>query len=133
MRKLFITALIVAASFSMALGQSQQGGSTPGGDQIPNMGHAPTQPNGVGRLDLRIVDENGNPVEGAFAKLESHRSDGYFCESWNSSNAKGVAVLPPIHMGSLTLIIKAKGFQTLKIEVPVDSLSEPVHVTLHSK
>ena len=133
MRKLFITALIIVASFGLALGQSQQNGSTPGGDDTPNMGRAPSQPNGVGRLDLRVVDENGNPVEGAYAKLESHRSDGYFCESWNSTNQKGVAVLPPIHMGKLDLIIKAKGFQTLKIEVPVDSLSEPVHVTLHKK
>ena len=133
MRKLFITALIVAASFSLALGQSQQGSSTPGGDETPNMGRAPSQPNGVGRLELSILVENGNPVEGAFAKLESHRSDGYFCESWNSSNARGVAVLPPIHMGQLNLIIKAKGYQTLKIEVPVDSLSEPVHIVLHKK
>ena len=133
MRKLFITALIIAASFSLALGQSQQNGSTPSGDEIPNMGRAPSQPNGVGRLDLRVVDENGNPVQGAFAKLESHRTDGYFCESWNSTDAKGVSVLPPIHMGKLNLIIKAKGYETLKIEVPTDSLSEPVRVTMHKK
>jgi hypothetical protein len=133
MRKLFITALIIAASFSLSLGQSPQGGSSQSNDDIPNMGRAPSQPNGIGRLDLRVVDENGNPVKGAFAKLESSRSDGYFCESWNSSNDHGVAVLPPIHMGTLKLIIKAKGYQTLKIEVPTSSLSEPVHVTLHSK
>jgi hypothetical protein len=133
MRKLFITALIVAASFSLALGQSQQNGSTQNNAEIPNMGQAPKQPNGIGRLDLRVVDENGNPVEGAFAKLDSHRSDGFFCESWNSTDSKGVAVLPPIHMGTLKLIIKAKGYQTVKIDVPVNSLSEPVHVTLHKK
>lgn len=130
MRKFFITALIVLASFSLTLGQSQQGGSTQGKDETPNMGHAPTEPNGIGRLDLRVVDENGNPVMNAFAKLESHRSDGYLCESWNTTNAKGVAVLPPIHMGNLTLYVKAKGYKTLKIEIPVNSLSEPVHVTL---
>jgi hypothetical protein len=133
MRKLFITALIIAASFSLSLGQGQQGGSAQSNDDIPNMGRAPSQPNGIGRLDLRIVDENGNPVKGAFAKLESNRSDGFFCESWNSSNDHGVAVLPPIHIGTLKLIIKAKGYQTLKIDVPASSLSEPVHVTLHSK
>lgn len=133
MRKLFITALIIAASFSLALGQSQQNGSTPGGDETPNMGRAPSQPNGVGRLDLRVVDETGNPVEGAFAKLESHRSDGFFCESWNSTNAKGIAVLPPLHMGKLNLVIKAKGYETQKLEVPTDSLSEPVRVTMHKK
>jgi hypothetical protein len=132
MRKLFIAALIIAASFSLSLGQGQQGGVQTG-DDIPNMGRAPSQPNGIGRLDLRVVDENGNPVKGAYAKLESERSDGYFCESWNSTNDKGIAVLPPIHMGELTLVIKAKGYQTLKIDVPTNSLSEPVKVTLHKK
>ncbi|HEX8922241.1 MAG TPA: carboxypeptidase-like regulatory domain-containing protein [Pyrinomonadaceae bacterium] len=132
MRKLFIAALIIAASFSLSLGQGQQGGAQTG-DDTPNMGRAPSQPNGVGRLDLRVVDEDGNPVKGAFAKLESERSDGYFCETWNSTNNKGIAVLPPIHMGELTLVIKAKGFQTLKINVPTNSLSEPVRITLHKK
>lgn len=132
MRKLFITALIIAASFSLSLGQSQQD-STQTSNDIPNMGRAPSQPNGVGRLDLRVLDEDGNPIKGAYAKLESERSDGYFCESWNSTNDKGVAVLPPIHMGELTLVIKAKGYQTLKIDVPANSLSEPVRVTMHRK
>jgi hypothetical protein len=130
MRKFFIAALITIASISLTFAQSQQG-NTQDTDQIPNMGQAPKQENGIGRLDLRVEDENGKPVEGAFAKLESSRSDGYFCESWNSTNRRGVAVLPPIHMGKLRLIVKAKGYQTLKIDVPADSLSEPVHVTLH--
>jgi hypothetical protein len=132
MRKLFIAALIITASFSLTFGQSQQGG-TSNTDEIPNMGRAPKAENGIGRLDLRILDEDGNPIKGAFAKLESERTDGYFCESWNSSNDKGVAVLPPIHMGKLTLVIKAKGYQTVKMDVPLDSLSEPVRVTLHKK
>ena len=132
MRKLFIAALIITASFSLSLGQSQQDGVQNGTD-IPNMGRAPAQPNGIGRLDLRVVDQDGNPVKGAHAKLESERSDGYFCESWNSTDQRGVAVLPPIHMGELTLVIKAKGYQTLKINVPASSLSEPVKVTLHRK
>ncbi len=132
MRKLFIATLIIAASFSLSLGQSQQD-SAQNGNDIPNMGRAPSQPNGIGRLDLRVVDESGNPIKGAYAKLESERSDGYFCESWNSSNDKGVAVLPPIHMGELKLVIKAKGYQTIKMEVPTSSLSEPVRVTLVRK
>ncbi|PYS53239.1 MAG: hypothetical protein DMF68_00110 [Acidobacteria bacterium] len=133
MGKLFIIALIVLASFSLTLAQSQQGGSTQGNSDIPNMGRAPSEPNGIGRLDLRVEDENGHPVMNAFAKLESNRSDGYLCESWNTTDAKGVAVLPPIHMGKLTLYVKAKGYKTLKIEIPVNSLSEPVHVTLLDK
>ena len=132
MRKFFIATLIVAASFTISLGQNPQEGSQNHND-IPNMGRAPAQPNGIGRLDLRVVDENGNPVKGAYAKLESERSDGYFCETWNSTNDRGVAVLPPIHMGELTLVIKAKGYQTMKIDVPANSLSEPVRVTLVKK
>jgi hypothetical protein len=132
MRKLFIAALIIAASFSLSLGQSQQDGNQSGSD-IPNMGRAPKEINGVGRLDLRVVDESGNPLKGAFAKLESVRTDGFFCETWNTTGDKGVAVLPPIHMGKLMLTIKAKGYQTIKMEVPLDSLSEPVKVVMHKK
>ncbi len=132
MRKFFIAALMVAASFSAGLAQGQEG-TQQGSNEIPNMGRAPKEENGVGRLDLRIVDENGNPVKGAYAHLESERTDGYFCESWNSSDERGVAVLPPIHMGKLTLKIKAKGYATQKIEVPLDSLSEPVRITLQKK
>ena len=132
MRKFFIVALIVAASFSASLAQTQEGGSQNASD-IPNMGRAPKEINGVGRLDLRIVDEDGNPVKGAYAHLESERTDGYFCESWNSSDERGVAVLPPIHMGKLTLKVKAKGYATQKIEISLDSLNEPVRVVLHKK
>jgi hypothetical protein len=132
MRKLFITALIIVASFGMAMAQDSSS-SSPTTEEIPNMGKAPAQPNGIGRLDLRVLDDAGNPVQGAFAKLESRRTDGFFCESWNSTNTRGVAVLPPIHMGNLTLIIKAKGFQTQKIEVPASSLNEPVRITMVRK
>lgn len=132
MRKLFIATLIIAASFSLSLGQGQQDG-TPTASDIPNMGRSPKEVNGIGRLDLRITDENGNPLKGAFAKLESERTDGFFCETWNSTNDRGVAVLPPIHMGKLTLVIKAKGYQTIKMNVPLDSLAEPVKVVMHKK
>lgn len=132
MRKLFIATLIVAASFSLSLGQTQEGG-TQNPDNIPNMGRAPKTENGIGRLDLRVEDEDRKPIVGAFAMLESERTDGYYCESWNTSNDKGVAVLPPIHMGKLKLKVKAKGYETLEIEVPADSLSEPVRVTLRRK
>jgi hypothetical protein len=36
-------------------------------------------------------------------------------------------------MGTLKVIIKLKGYQTIKMDVPADSLSEPVRVTLHKK
>ena len=109
----FLTALIiVAATFSVGLAQNpSQDPNNP-----PNMGIAPKEANGIGRLDLRVVDESGNPIRNAHGKLESTRTDGYYCESWNDTDERGVAVLPPIHMGSLKLIVKAKGFKTVGTE-----------------
>ena len=133
MRKLLSIALIIAATFAVGLAQEQ--GVSPQGanDNTPNMGKAPTQPNGIGRADARIFDETGQPVRNAYVKVESTRTDGFFCETWNYTNDRGVAVLPPIHMGNLKMIIKAKGFQTQKLNVPASSLNEPVRVTLVRK
>ncbi|HVF57496.1 MAG TPA: hypothetical protein VM934_15180 [Pyrinomonadaceae bacterium] len=131
MRKLFLVTLIIAATFGSALAQ-ETGSSQQNGD-IPNMGRAPKEENGIGRLDLRVVDENGSPVKGVRADLESRRSDGFLCESWNWTDARGVAVLPPLHMGNLKLTLKAKGYETMKVEVPASSLNEPVRVVMHKK
>ncbi len=135
MRKLLSIALIIAATFAVGLAQEQQGVSPQGASDssIPNMGKAPTQPDGIGRADARIFDESGQPVRNAYVKVESTRTDGFFCETWNYTNDRGVAVLPPIHMGTLKMIIKAKGFQTQKLNVAANSLSEPVRVTLVRK
>ena len=127
MRKLILASLLVASAFGAASAQ------TGGGDDIPNMGRAPKQADGIGRLDLRVVDENGNPVEGVRAELESRRIGGALCESWNWTDARGVAVLPPLHMGRLTLKLKAKGFENQKIEIAANSLDEPVRVTMIRK
>jgi hypothetical protein len=132
MRKLFLVTFVILATFAASFAQT---GSTASGadDNIPNMGRAPKEPNGIGRLDLRVVDDAGSPVKGVHAFLESHRTDGYRCESWNWTDARGVAVLPPLHMGRLVLKLKAPGFQTQKIEVPASSLNEPVRVTMVRK
>ncbi|HEX8456991.1 MAG TPA: carboxypeptidase-like regulatory domain-containing protein [Pyrinomonadaceae bacterium] len=132
MRKLFLATLLIIATFSVAAAQNA-GTSSSGQSDIPNMGKAPTQPNGIGRLDARVFDEAGNPVRGVSLKLESERTDGFFCESWNTSDERGVAVLPPLHMGTLKLIVKAKGYETQKINVPADSLNEPFRITLVKK
>ena len=132
MRKLFLATIIVVATFSVAAAQDTTSTSS-GQSDIPNMGRAPSEPNGIGRLDARVFDEAGNPVRGAYLKLESERTDGYFCESWNSSDERGVSVLPPLHMGNLKLIVKAKGYETQKINVPAESLNEPVRITLVRK
>ena len=129
MSKFLISLFIVVATFSVGLAQEQsQNPNDP-----PNMGAAPKEANGIGRLDLRVVDESGNPVRNAHAKLESTRTDGYFCESWNDTDERGVAVLPPIHMGALKLKVKAKGFKTMEIEVPASSLNQPVRITMVKK
>jgi uncharacterized protein YccT (UPF0319 family) len=125
MRRLVIAALLVVSAFAAASAQTN--------NEIPNMGRAPKQADGIGRLDLRVLDQDGNPVQGVRADLKSKRGDGFLCESWNWTNAAGVAVLPPLHMGKLTLKLSAKGFQTQTIQVDAASLNEPVRVTLVRK
>lgn len=125
MRKLFLASLLVfSICGGAALAQT---------NDIPNMGRAPKSPDGVGRLDLRVVDEQGNPVEGVRADLKSTRSNGFQCEAWNWTNAQGVSVLPPLHMGRLQLTLKAKGFETLKLNVDAGSLDQPLRVTMVRK
>ena len=127
MRKLILASLLVASAFGAASAQ------TGGGDDIPNMGRAPKQADGIGRLDLRVVDAEGNPVKGVRADLQSRRSDGFLCESWNWTDARGVAVLPPLHMGKLTVKLSAKGYQTQKVVVNAADLDQPVRVVLARK
>ena len=133
MRKSILVTLIVVAAFSAAL--AQQGGiPAPETEQdFARLAVAPKQINGIGRLVLNIVDENGNPVKDVYAHLESNRTDGFLCESWSSTNAIGFAALPPIHMGNLKLKLKAKGYQKQEIVVPLESLSQPVRVVLRKK
>ena len=126
MRRLIIASLLLVSAFGAASAQTNS-------NEIPNMGRAPKQADGVGRLDLRVVDEDGNPVKGVRADLQSKRTGGFLCESWNWTDARGVAVLPPLHMGKLTLKLSAKGFQTQTIQVDAASLDAPVRVTLVKK
>ena len=129
MRKLFLVALII---FSVFTASSAQGGGQKS-DEIPNMGRAPREPNGIGRLDLRVVDDEEAPVKGVQALLESKRTDGFFCEAWNTTDERGVAVIPPLHMGRLTLTLKAKGYQTQKLQIDASSLDQPVRVVMQPK
>ncbi len=132
MRKLFLYTFLSIATLGVTA-QAQNGAAGGGNSDIPNMGRAPSQPDGIGRLDLRVVDEDGNPVKGVRADLKSTRSNGFLCESWNWTDARGVAVLPPLHMGRLQLTLKAKGFQTMKLDVPASDLNQPLRVTLVRK
>ncbi len=125
MRRLIIASLLVVSAFGAASAQNN--------NEIPNMGRAPKQADGIGRLDLRVVDEDGNPVKGVRADLQSERTGGFLCESWNWMDARGVSVLPPLHMGKLTLKLTAKGYETQKITVDAASLDQPLRIVLHSK
>lgn len=128
MRKFFFAALMVFATLTAVVPAQDSGNAS-----IPNMGRAPRGVDGIGRLDLRVVDESGQPVKGVFAELESRRVNGMFCEAWNTSGTDGVAVLPPLHMGRLTLKLKADGFQKQEIKVDPNALDEPVRVTMLRK
>ena len=99
----------------------------------PSTGVAPKVINGIGRADVRVRDEHGNPIKDAYVKLESTRTDGFFCESWNNTDMHGLANLPPLHMGSLKLKIKAKGYASQELEIPFDKLGDPIQITLKKK
>jgi hypothetical protein len=129
MSKVLSVLFIIVASFSIALSQEPSRNN----DTSPSLGVAPKAPNGVGRADVRVLDEKGNPIRNAYVKLESTRTDGFFCESWGDTDANGVIALPPIHMGSLKLKVKAKGYRQQELDVPADSLGDPVRVTLKKK
>jgi hypothetical protein len=131
MRKLFIAALIVAASFSLA--PAQQDTTQQSLENITRLAKAPQFTDGLGRAVIIVSDRDGNPIGNAYAKMESVWGGDHFCESWGSTNRAGAIALNPIHMGKLKLMIKAKGYQTQKIEVDASSLSEPVRVTLARK
>ena len=127
MSKMLAAVLFIVAAFSMAVAQ-ESSATNPA-----SQGVAPKVENGIGRADVRVFDENGNPIRNAYVKVESTRTEGFFCESWDNTNERGITVLRPIHMGSLKLIVRAKGFQKQELNVPANELGEPVHVTLHKK
>ena len=129
MSKVLSALLIIIAALSISLAQ----GLSRNNDDPPSQGIAPRVPNGIGRADVRVFDEQGNPIRNAYVKLESTRSDGFFCESWGETDAHGVIALLPIHMGSLKFKVKAKGFRPQELDVPAEDLGEPVHVTLKKK
>src|SRR5256885_7982674 len=106
MSKILSVSLIILTAFTLAFSQA------PSRDDPASTGVAPKVINGVGRADVRVRDENGNPIKDAYVKLESTRTDAFFCESWNNTDEHGLAALPPLHMGSLKLKIKAKGYQS---------------------
>ena len=128
MSKVLSVSFIILSAFAVAWAQEPNRGDDP-----PSTGVAPKVINGVGRADVRVRDEKGNPIKDAYVKLESTRTDGFFCESWNNTDARGLAGLLPLHLGNLKLNSKAMGYQSQELEIPFDQLGEPVRVTLKNK
>src|SRR5438552_5876118 len=118
MSKIFLAFLITIVACGIAVAQGAPSQST----EPASQGIAPKVENGIGRADVRVFDESGNPVRNAFVKLESTRSDGFFCESWGGTDERGIITLPPIHMGTLKLKVKAKGYHSLMLDVPAEQL-----------
>ncbi|MEJ7616959.1 MAG: carboxypeptidase-like regulatory domain-containing protein [Pyrinomonadaceae bacterium] len=131
MRKLIVVALAVVVTAAVGLAQEQS--VTQPGQDMAKLAVAPKQMNGIGRMVVNITDTDGVPVNGAYAHLDSARTDGFLCESWASTNATGFAALPPIHMGKLKLKVKAKGYREQVVEVPYEELSSPIVVKLKKK
>lgn len=129
MSKVLSALLIITATFAIALSQEP----TQNQNDPPSRGVAPKVENGVGRADVRVFDESGNPIKNAYVKLESTRTDGFFCESWGDTDEHGVIALPPLHMGTLKLKVKAKGYRAQEMEIPAENLGNPVRVTLKKK
>jgi hypothetical protein len=131
MRKLFASALIIAAV--CLVGIAQDNDSSQSREEMARLARAPQQVDGIGRAVVFVTDEAGKPVKGAYATLESTWGGDHYCESFGSTDADGAIALLPIHMGTLRLVVKAKGYQTTKLPVSLQSLSEPVRVTLSHK
>jgi CHAT domain-containing protein len=100
----------------------------------PNMGHAPAGLDGIGRMDLRVTDDAGQPVQNVDAELATDRPNGFHCTCENVTDDTGRALMNPIHVGNvLKLKVKANGFEPQEITVDPQALSQPYHVTLHHK
>ncbi len=129
MSKVLAVLFIIVVTFSVALSQEPSRNN----DDPPSKGIAPKVLDGIGRADVRVTDEKGNRIRNAYVKLESTRSDGFFCESWGETDANGVIALLPIHMGNLKFKIKAKGYRSQELDVPATDLGSPVMVILKKK
>jgi len=106
-------------------------------NEPPFMGHAPQTPGGSGRMDLRVLDQQGNPIKGAQAKLVSKYPAGlpknFICDCAKTSDATGRILMDPLHIGQLKLTLKADGYQPQEVAVSAEQLAQPVRVTMISK
>jgi hypothetical protein len=131
MRKLLASAIIIMAL--CLIGTAQDDAAQLSREEAARLAKAPSAVDGIGRAVVFVSDENGNPIKGAHATLESTWGGDHYCESFGSTGREGAIALLPIHMGTLRLVVKAKGYQTSKTTISTSSLSEPLRVTLSRK
>ncbi|MBV9209328.1 MAG: carboxypeptidase regulatory-like domain-containing protein [Acidobacteria bacterium] len=131
MRKFLASALLLSAVCLFAVAQDNS--SPESREELAKLAKAPAEIDGIGRAVVFVSDESGQPVKGAQATLESTWGGDHYCESFGSTDRQGAIALLPIHMGTLRLVVKAKGYQTSKTTVSTGSLSEPIRVTLSRK
>lgn len=97
----------------------------------PSQGRAPSTPNGVGRMDLRITDDAGNPVKGVRAQIQSNRPGGLYCEAFGGTSAIGRALMPPLHIADkIKLVLKAPGMPAQQLALSAQDIAQPVRVVL---
>jgi hypothetical protein len=130
MRKLCIIAAMIM--LGCAAGFAQIDTSNDSAEQMAHLAVSP-QRDGIGRAIVEVLDENGRPIDRAGITLESKWGDNEFCESFGPTNTKGAIALPSIHMGDLRLIVKAKGYETVKMPVTLAELARPIRVNLKKK
>jgi CHAT domain-containing protein/predicted negative regulator of RcsB-dependent stress response len=139
-----ISAALLPGLACEALRGNRPGTPSSGGPNVPtsignssaptgptNMGHAPQGPDGLGRMDLRVTDEQGNPIKDVDARLTSNRANGFVCDCTNSTDPTGRAVMNPLHVGpDLKLELKAPNYPSQTIKVNPPDLAQPYHVVL---
>lgn len=117
---------IASVGSGSKVGFAQQG-------EPPNRGVAAAV-GGVGRLDIRVLDESDHPVNRAYAVFTSKqivgRKKGGACDSWDYTNEQGYVVLPPLQIGELSLMVYKKPFKRLFMSLQPDQLGSRVIVRL---
>ncbi|MEO6391202.1 MAG: hypothetical protein ABIP75_05065 [Pyrinomonadaceae bacterium] len=130
MRKLCISLLMVVAA--CATGYAQDDMSQDSAEQLAHLAVSPAK-DGIGRAVVEVVNQDGKTVSNAGITLESKWGGDEFCESFGPSNSKGAIALPPIHMGDLRLVVKAKGYETVRMVISREDLARPIRVSLKKK
>jgi CHAT domain-containing protein/tetratricopeptide (TPR) repeat protein len=132
-----IAAAMPSFAACSALGPNGPNNNNPGdaANNEPTLGHGPTPNNPSVRMDLRVVDQNGNPVKGVKAKLWSERQpNGFLCECEHYTDVSGKVLMDPIHLTkTLTLKLEAKGFEPQQLSIDPSALNRPFRAVMQAK